>query len=81
MSSWYEYYHSEEKLIEAISTIEVEKLHKLCNLKICKGCHYIASLVRSLEESDELSPIQIKTAKRLAKYVCRYHDNKHILDC
>jgi hypothetical protein len=80
-NSWYKYYYSEEELTKAISTIDVDKLYKLCNLEICKGCRHIASLARSYECNGELSPIQIKSAQRLAKYIYRYHDNKHILDC
>lgn len=79
--SWYEYYFSEDSLIQDISTIEIEKLHRLCNLDMCKGCHYIESLVRSIDKHGALSPVQIKQAKRLAKYIYRYHENKHVLDC
>lgn len=78
--TWCKYYNNEQELIDELLDIDIHILDKLCNTHTCRGCEYIKSLLRTLNGGSELSPAQIRQAKRLAKYVRRYHENKHVVE-
>lgn len=71
---WNELFGSEEELIEALKQIDPEEFKKLSLRHIVGGYQYIESFVRRLKSGKELTPAQLRQAKRLAKDIKIYHE-------
>lgn len=70
---WEIYYRTEQDLIRALGNIDIHKFNSLCNQDICRGYQYITILARKVKSNSELSPVQVRQAKRLASQIKKYH--------
>lgn len=63
---WNHYFKSEDELLAALKSLDINKLHCLAKYRVIMGHEYIISFTRQLQNGKELSEKQIVQCKRLS---------------
>lgn len=63
---WNHYFKSEDELLAALKSLDINKLHCLARYRVIQGYEYIISFARQLQNGKELSEKQIVQCKRLS---------------